>query len=44
MKQNSPAHMEAMRPRKVLSAVQTKLDVSGKFIDDLRQNPIRVKD
>jgi hypothetical protein len=39
MKQNSPAHMKAMRLRKALSAAQRKLDISEKLIDDLRQDP-----
>jgi hypothetical protein len=34
VKQNSPVHMEAMRLRKALSAVQNKLDISEKFVDD----------
>jgi hypothetical protein len=45
MKQNSPAHMEAMRLQKALSAARKRLDISEKLIDDLRQDPsIRVKD
>jgi hypothetical protein len=45
MKQNSPAHLEALRLRKALSAAQKKFDISEKLIDNLRQDPsIRVKD
>jgi hypothetical protein len=45
MKQNSSAHIEAIRLRKALSAAQKKLDISEKLIDHLRQDPsIRVKD
>jgi hypothetical protein len=38
MKQNSPAHTEAMRLQKALSAAQKRLDISEKFIDDLQQD------
>jgi hypothetical protein len=34
MKQKSPAHMEAVRLRKALSAAQTKLHISEKLIND----------
>jgi hypothetical protein len=45
MKQNSPAHMEAMSLRKALSAAKKELDISEKLIVDFRQDPsIRVKD